>query len=174
MPRLNGGHVIVTARASNFPAALPTLELDALDEKSATQFLLERTRGKRVEAADDATRAQARSRSELGGLALGLEQAGAYIAKLRIPFARYLKLWTENREKALAWSDATLTGSEKTLATTWVTSVERLSPASRRLLDRLAMLAPDPIPELLFDVPVPGEAPDTTRMKRAPASPTIR
>ncbi len=55
MPRLTGGHVIVTARASNFPAALPTLELDALDEMSATQFLIERTRGKRVEAADDET-----------------------------------------------------------------------------------------------------------------------
>ncbi len=159
LARLTGGHVIVTARAANFPAALPTLELDALDEQSATQFLIERTRGKRVEAADDAAQARALA-TELGGLALGLEQAGAYIAKLCIPFARYLKLWTENREKALGWSDATLTGSEKTLATTWVTSVERLSPASRRLLDRLAMLAPDPIPERLFDLPVPGEAPE--------------
>ncbi len=157
MPRLTGGHVIVTARASNFPAALPTLELDALDEKSAKNFLLERTRGKRVEAADDHARA-GEIAQELGGLALGLEQAGAYIAKLCIPLARYLKLWTENREKALGWSDATLTGSEKTLATTWVTSVERLSPASRRLLDRLAMLAPDPIPERLFEIAVPGEA----------------
>ena len=159
MPRLNGGHVIVTARASNFPAALPTLELDALDEKSAKNFLLERTRGKRVEAADDETRASEIAR-ELGGLALGLEQAGAYIAKQRIPFARYLKLWSENREKALAWSDATLTGSKEALAMAWVTSVDRLLPASRRLLDRLAILAPDPIPDSLFDVPVPGEAAD--------------
>ena len=159
MARLNGGHVIVTARASNFPAALPTLELDALGEESATQFLLERTRGKRVEAADDETRASEIAR-ELGGLALGLEQAGAYIAKLCIPFARYLKLWSENREKALAWSDATLTGSEEALAMAWVTSVDRLLPASRRLLDRLAILAPDPIPNSLFDVPVPGEAAD--------------
>ena len=101
MPRLTGGHVIVTARASNFPAALATLELDALDENSATQFLLERTRGKRVEAADDETRAHEIAH-ELGGLALGLEQAGAYVSELRIPFSRYLKLWTENREKALA------------------------------------------------------------------------
>ena len=159
MPRLKGGHVIVTSRASNFPASLPTLELDALDDNSATQFLIERTRGKRVEAADDAVQAAVLAH-ELGGLALGLEQAGAYIAKLRIPFARYLKLWTENREKALAWADATLTGSETTLATTWVTPVERLSPESRRLLDRLAFFAPEPILESLFQVPVPGEAAD--------------
>ena len=32
------------------------------------------------------------------------------------------------------------------------------SPESRRLLDRLAMLAPDPIPDSLLDVAVPGDA----------------
>ena len=36
----------------------------------------------------------------------------------------------------------------------------RLTPESRRLLDRLAMLAPDPIPNSLLDVAVPGEAAD--------------
>ncbi len=97
---------------------------------------------------------------ELGGLALGLEQAGAHIATDRIGFARYLKLWSESREKALAWADATVTGSDRTLATTWATSVARLSPESRRLLDRLAFLAPDPVPDSLLDVAVPGEAPD--------------
>ena len=97
---------------------------------------------------------------ELGGLALGLEQAGAHIATDRIGFARYLKLWSESREKALAWADATVTGSDRTLATTWATSVARLSPESRRLLERLAFLAPDPVPDSLLDVAVPGEAPD--------------
>jgi hypothetical protein len=157
MPRLKGGHVIVTARAANFPGAIRTVELDALDEGAATQFLLDRTAEKRETATDDA--AQARTLAhELGGLALGLEQAGAHIATERIGFARYLKLWNENRDKVLAWSDATLTGSDKTLATTWATSVALLSPDSRRLLDRLAMLAPDPIPNALIDVQVPGEA----------------
>jgi tetratricopeptide (TPR) repeat protein len=51
-----------------------------------------------------------------------------------------------------------VTGSEKTLATVWQTSVARLTPESRRLLDRLAMLAPDPIPDSLLDVAIPGEA----------------
>jgi hypothetical protein len=57
---------------------------------------LERTRDDRAPAGDD--EAQAREIAhELGGLALGLEQAGACIAKQRVSFARYLKLWTENR-----------------------------------------------------------------------------
>ena len=156
LPRLAGGHVIVTARASNFPGSVETLELAALDEAPATQFLLLRTRGKRVEAADDEARAREIAR-ELGGLALGLEQAGAYIARLCVSFPRYLKIWAENRDKFIAWPDAAMTGPQRTLATTWI-SVERLAPDSRRLLDRLALLAPAPIPNALFDVPVPRDA----------------
>src|SRR5208283_5979331 len=168
--RLMGGHVIVTARASNFPESLPTLELDVLDEAPATQFLLERTRGKRVAAADDETLARELAR-ELGGLALGLEQAGAYIAKQRIPFARYLKIWTENREKALAWSDATLTGSERL----------SLRPGSRRSScfrpkaaacstgSRCSRLTRSPIRCSTFRFP--AKRPDLTPMRRAPASP---
>ena len=159
MPRLNGGHVIVTARASNFPAALPTLELDALDEKSATQFLIERTRGKRVEAADDArARTRHRARSSAASRS-GLEQAGAYIAKLCIPFARYLKLWTENREKALGWSDADPDRLGKDarhdLGHLGRAAFARKPPAPRPA--RHAGARPDP--RALFDVPVPGEAP---------------
>ena len=160
MPRLKGGHVVVTARASNFPAGVRKLEVSTLDEDAAAQFLLDRTDADRSKSKDDAALARTLAR-ELGGLALGLEQAGAHIATDRIGFARYLKLWSESREKALAWADATVTGSDRTLATTWATSVARLSPESRRLLDRLAFLAPDPVPDSLLDVAVPGEATDT-------------
>jgi hypothetical protein len=157
MPRLKGGHAIVTARAANFPATIRKLELDTLDAESATQFLLERTADDRQRSKDDEARAHTLAR-ELDGLALGLEQAGAQIATDHIGFARYLKLWNENRELALAWADPTLTGSEKTLATTWVTSVQRLTPESRRMLERLAVLQRSPFPIALLDVAVPGEA----------------
>ena len=161
LPRLKGGHVIVTARAANFPPPIRKFELHALGEDSATQFLLYRTEGDRSKAPDDAELARNLAR-ELGGLALGLEQAGAHIATDRIGFARYLALWTAARDEALRWSDPVVIGSEKTLATVWTTSVARLSPESRRLLDRLAFLAPDPIPNSLLDVAVPGDAPSAT------------
>lgn len=154
LPQFKGGHVIVTARAANFPAGIRKLELHALDEGPATDFLLERTCDDRAKAPDDEPKARELAR-ELGGLAPGLEQAGAQIATDRIGFEAYLKLWNDNRDKALGWSDP-LTNSERTLATTWATSVKRLSPAGRRLLDRLAMLAPDPIPDSLLEVPGPG------------------
>jgi tetratricopeptide (TPR) repeat protein len=160
MPRLKNGHVVVTARASNFPAGFRKLELGVLEENAAAQFLLDRTETDRAKSKDDIALARTLA-GELGGLALGLEQAGAHIATDRIGFARYLKLWGESREKALAWADATVTGSDRTLATTWATSVAQLTEASRRLLDRLAFLAPDPVPDSLLDVAVPGEAPST-------------
>ena len=109
MPRLKGGHVVITARASNFPAGVRKLEVSTLDENAAAQFLLDRTDADRSKSKDDIALARELAR-ELGGLALGLEQAGAHIATDRIGFARYLKLWSESREKALAWADATVTG----------------------------------------------------------------
>jgi tetratricopeptide (TPR) repeat protein len=160
MPRLKGGHVVITARASNFPAGVRKLEVSTLDENAAAQFLLDRTDEDRSKTKDDPVLGRALA-LELGGLALGLEQAGAHIATDRIGFARYLKLWSESRDRLLRWTDETLTGSERNLATTWATSVKRLSPESRRLLERLAFLAPDPVPDSLLDVAVPGEAPDT-------------
>ena len=120
---------------------------------------MERTAEKRETAKGDVVKAGALAR-EVGGLALGLEQAGAHIATERIGFVRYLKLWNDNRDRVLASSYATLTCSEKTLATTWATSVARLTLESLRLLDGLAMLAPDPVPSTLFGIPVPGEAAD--------------
>ncbi len=160
LPRLKDGHVIVTARAANFPPAIRKLALPALGEHAATQFLLDRTSEDRSRAPNDAALARTLA-GELGGLALGLEQAGAHIAVEHIGFADYLALWNAAREAALAWSDPVVTGSEKTLATVWTTSVARLTPESRRLLDRLAYLAPDPIPNSLLDVEVPGEAAGT-------------
>jgi tetratricopeptide (TPR) repeat protein len=159
MPRLKGGHVVVTARASNFPAFVRKLEISTLDENAAAQFLLDRTDADRSKSKDDTALALTLAR-ELGGLALGLEQAGAQIATDHIGVARYMKLWSEGRDKALAWADATVTGSDRTLATTWATSVAQLSPESRQLLERLAFLAPDPVPDSLLDVAVPGEAGD--------------
>ena len=129
MARLKGGHVIVTARAANFPASIRKLALDALDEGAATEFLLERTRDNRAPAPDDADRARELAH-ELGGLALGLEQAGAYIARQRIGFARYLMLWREKRDSFLNWFDKSQTSYDHDvgLAATWAASIEKRLP----------------------------------------------
>ena len=160
-PKLSGGRVLITGRNTNYSAAVATLPLDVLDIGDATAFLLERTQGLRAETPDDNSLAQELA-EKLGRLALGLEQAGAYIATQRIDIARYLKLWQENRAKVLHWFDRNLMAYDHDvgLAATWATSVEQLTPAGRRLLERLAFLAPEPVPEGLLDVPAPGDGAD--------------
>jgi tetratricopeptide (TPR) repeat protein len=161
LARLRGGQVIITGRIANFSAAVRKLELGVLDSGAASAFLLERTQDDRDRLANDAALARDLAK-ELGGLALGLEQAGAYIAAERIGFARYLALWREKREIALNWFDKDLMSynHDVGLATTWVTSVERLTPEGRRLLERLAYFAPEPIPDALLDIAIPGETVD--------------
>ena len=144
LPRLKGGHVIVTARATNFSAGFRKLELDVLSEDAATQFLLERT-----EATAARLKTMRRWREHWRGNSAvsrsGLEQAGAHIGTDDWLCALSEALGRA-RDKALAWADAMVTGSERTLATVWTASVEGLSPESRRLFDRLAFVALDPIP----------------------------
>jgi Tetratricopeptide repeat/NB-ARC domain len=161
MARLKGGHLIVTARASNFPGSLRKLELGVLDEGAGTAFLMERTADDRDKTPNDEETARELAR-ELDGLALGLEQAGAYIARQHIGFALYLTLWREKRERVLKWFDgATMSYDHDVgLAMTWATSVEKLTPESSRLLDRLAFFAPDPVPDSLLEVAAPGETED--------------
>jgi hypothetical protein len=92
---------------------------------------------------------------ELGRLALALEQAAATIDKLRCGFRRYLEIWQSNREKVVGWARPEITGYHHAVAATWQTSVDQLSEAGRRLLERLAFLALDPVPMFLLDMAVP-------------------
>ncbi len=154
---LTGGRVLITSRLANFAGHFDPLQLDVLGIDDAVAFLLERTDKRRRRTPDDAETARLLA-DDLGGLALALEQAGAYVAKLGIAFARYRELWRENWDKVAGWSDEGLTNYPRAVAVTWQTSVDQLAPAGRRLLERLAWFAPEPIPEFLLDVPVPDVA----------------
>jgi tetratricopeptide (TPR) repeat protein len=157
--KLSGGKVIITGRLTAYPAAVKKLELGVLPLDAAAAFLLERTASDRMAAPDDEAESRELTK-ELGGLALGLEQAGAYISAERTSFANYLKLWQENREKVISWFDRDLMsyGHDSGLAATWATSVERLTPEARQLLERLAFLAPEPIPDTLLEAKVAEQA----------------
>ena len=125
------------------------LELDVLARADAVAFLLERTPHRR-KATDDAVQAAAIAR-ELDGLALALEQAGAYIDKQRLSFAEYLQRWEAKRPEVLRWHDQRLMQYPASVAVTWETTFAQLTEPERRLLEVLAWLAPEPIPLFLFD-----------------------
>jgi tetratricopeptide (TPR) repeat protein len=155
MPKLFGGRLLITGRLTSTSAAVSTLTLDVLTIEDATDFLLERTEGGRIETPQDRSLAQELAK-ELGGLALGLEQAGAYIRENSISFADYLQSWHAKADEVWSWFDQDFMTHHHSLATTWATSVEKLTPAGRRLLELCAFLAPEPIPETLLNVAVPG------------------
>jgi tetratricopeptide (TPR) repeat protein len=153
--RLTGGQVLVTSRLAQFAGHFDPLELDVLDIEDAVAFLLERTDRGRQKMPNDAATVR-KLASDLGRLAIALEQAGAHIEKLGISFARYRELWRDNWDKVAGWSDETITKYPRAVAVTWRTSVDQVTERGRRLLSRLAWFAPEPIPVSLLEMPIPG------------------
>ena len=163
--RLQGGHVVLTSRlAAGFARGVERLDLDVLTLDDAAAFLLEATDTSRPKAPDDVTQARALA-ADLGQLALALEMAAATIEARGLGFVAYRALWQGNRARVVGWADKKITGYHHAVAETWRTSVDQLTEVGRHLLERLAFLAPDPVPEFLLDVAVPGAA-----MEDAPAA----
>ncbi len=156
LPRLRGGHVLITGRISNFPAGIGKLDLDELDIDDSAAFLMARTNAGRRRADDDDARARDLA-NELGGLPLGLEQAAAFVDIQRIGFGDYLALWRERRAEVLVWFDKDIMGYNRDvgLAATWKVSVDRLTRDGRCLLERLAFFDEAPIPETFVNVAIP-------------------
>ncbi|MEY4806680.1 MAG: hypothetical protein RLZZ206_1069, partial [Cyanobacteriota bacterium] len=155
LPQISGGQVLITTRLSKWSAAVQRLPLEMLSTEAAAAFLLERTAGNRREEPGDPAMARELAQ-DLDGLALALEQAGAYIDERGISFSSYRKDWQERREKVLSWFDPQLMQYPGSVATTWLTSFQQLSAGAQTLLRRLAWLSPEPIPDSLLDVAVPA------------------
>src|SRR5271166_4900942 len=149
LPQLQGGEVIITSRVADWSTAVHPVELDVLAEEDAAAFLLERTELRRKKILTD-SEAAAVAR-DLGGLALALEQGGAYVAKIRVSLSEYRRRWESRKEEVLAWHDEMLMKYPKSVATTWQTTIEELSQSERKLLNILAWLAPEPIPLSLLE-----------------------
>jgi uncharacterized protein (DUF2267 family) len=150
LPQLQGGHVLVTSRMSNWSEGVEPLELDVLTADDSVAFLLERTNGRRRAAATDEAAARVLA-NELGGLPLALEQAGAFVAKLRVSLAEYLRRWREREAKVREWHDEKLMKYPRSVAVTWDATFEQLEASARALLRLLSWLAPEPVPRALLE-----------------------
>ena len=155
--RLAGGHVLMTSRLTQFPRGVERLDLDVLSLDDAMSFLLEATETGRHQTQGDAAEARALAEA-LGRLALALEMAAATIEARGWSFTKYQEIWQGNRARVVGWARPEITGYHHAVAETWQASVDQLTPGARDLLQRLAFLAPEPVPESLLDVPVPGAA----------------
>lgn len=151
LAKLHGGQVLITSRLQKWGNEVETLELDVLDQTDAANLLLERTskaqnpRRSRIEREDDAETARVLA-GDLDGLALALEQAGAYICQCRIGLADYLALWRSHLPEVQAAFDPRIMKYPRSVAATWRTTLDQLSPPEVALLNLLAWFAPEPIP----------------------------
>lgn len=136
------------------------LTIEAMGTEEGVLFLWRRS--KRPRGEQDATKVDTapldihkvacQMVEELGGHALALDQAGAYIQETSVSFAGYLKLYEQNRRTLLGQYGA-LDVEHITVATTFKTSFTRareLSPMAEDILHFCAFLQPDAIPEELF------------------------
>lgn len=150
LPRFKSGCVVITTRLTDWSAGVEPLDLDVLAEESAIEFLLDRTARTRRKLASDREDA-ALLVKHLDGLALALEQAGAFIAKQRISFADYAKRWKEGQERVRTWVDERLMKYPRSVAATWDTTMREIGEGAQTLLRILAWLAPDPLPRLVLE-----------------------
>ncbi|MBL3588709.1 MAG: hypothetical protein JMN24_02815 [gamma proteobacterium endosymbiont of Lamellibrachia anaximandri] len=153
-PGLQNGHLLITSRRTEWDDSVRTLPLDTLKETDAVAFLLDKTEKLRSKTDADEKTALTLAQT-LGGLALALEQAGAFINRKRISIPAYLERWQQQEAKLREWHDARTMHYPKSLAVTWETSFEQISPAARALLNLFCWFAPDPMPrepiEAAFD-----------------------
>lgn len=150
LARFHSGHVLVTSRLREWSGAIEALELDVLGEDDSVAFLLERTKEHRRPTPLDQADARTLAR-EFDGLALALEQAGAFISKLSNSLGECLQRWRSREKKVREWYDERLMQYPRSVAVTWDATFDQLDPAARALLRLLCWLAPEPIPRALLE-----------------------
>ncbi len=150
MAQLQGGHVVLTSRLSEWSGSVEPLELDVLAKEDAAAFLLERTERARRRRRTDAADARELA-AELDGLALALEQAGAYIVQRKLSLADYRSKWHDQESGVKEWHDDRVMKYPRSVAVTWQTTIEQLGPGEVALLGLLAWMAPEPLPLFVLE-----------------------
>jgi class 3 adenylate cyclase/tetratricopeptide (TPR) repeat protein len=147
LPRIGGGHVLITSRWQEWEGTAEALELAVLPEPEAVALLL-------GEGAADAAQhaAAAELAQELGRLPLALAQARAFMRARKVGIAGYRQQLAAARPKVLAWRPANA-GYPLAMAQAWQASLDHAAhdcPAAGELLPLLAFLGPDAIPRDLL------------------------
>jgi hypothetical protein len=143
------GHILITSRIAAWGGSIHAVGLHQLSEEAAVSYLLERTVESRRPLASDEADARLVAR-DLGCLALALEQAAAYIQARTISFAEYLTRWRANNAGLIEFHDELTMEYSRSVFVTLKTTIDQLSADGVKLLNMLAWLAPDPVPQWLI------------------------
>jgi tetratricopeptide (TPR) repeat protein len=156
-PRKNG-HVLLTTRAQATGAVARGVEIQEMGTEEGALFLLRRakyiTENAPLDVASETDQAKASEiATQLGGLPLALDQAGAYIEETESGLLAYLELYRHHAPELLRRRGMMTFDYPKSVATTWALSfenIEKANPAAAELLRFCAFLHPNAIPEEVF------------------------
>jgi tetratricopeptide (TPR) repeat protein len=156
IPRDTPGHILLTTRAQATSAVAERVEIQEMEAAEGALFLLRRAgiipRDAPLSAAVEGDRQLAEQISrELGGLALALDQAGAFIEEAPSSLAEYLDFYRSERSKLLAERGGL--GDHPSVSVTFSLAFKKVAEASAAAADLVrlcAFLAPDAIPEEIF------------------------
>ncbi|MFM9581058.1 FxSxx-COOH system tetratricopeptide repeat protein [Streptomyces caniscabiei] len=143
-PTGGGGHILVTSRNQAWAQQGASLPVDVFLRQESVEHLSLRAPGLSAEEADRVAEA-------VGDLPLAVEQAAAWLAETATPVEEYLSELAEQTTHVLDLNQPT--DYPTTVAATWNISIARLqerSPASVRLLQLCAFMAPEPISSRLL------------------------
>ncbi len=154
LPDATTGHIILTTRARATGNIARKIELPTMSQPEGALLLLRRAKLIAPDASLESVSAEDRAIAEaivteLGGLPLAIDQAGAYIEETGESLAGYLTLYREQRKDLLARRGG-IHADHVAVATTWdlaFKQIESTNPAAIDLMKLCAFLAPDAIAE---------------------------
>lgn len=154
LPLRGKGHTVLTTRMHFTGTLAHSIDLDVMDADEGMLFLLRRAKLIIQNAPADPEAAyymNARELTELlGGLPLALDQAGGYIEETGCSVGEYLEIYKGEGIALLGERGMFANGHPKAVVSTLFLSFEKLqdvSPPAAMLLQLLAFLHPDAIPE---------------------------
>ncbi|HLX59132.1 MAG TPA: tetratricopeptide repeat protein [Ktedonobacteraceae bacterium] len=152
------GHLLLTTRAQATGKLAQTLPVEKMELSEGMQLVLRRAKLLAPEESLDNVSSIMRKTaqqlvSELDGLPLALDHAGAYMEDTGTSLSEYLELYRRYHLALLKQQSSIASDYPYSVASTWALSfsqVEQQSQAAADLLRLCAYLHPDAIPELIL------------------------
>lgn len=164
LPATRSGAILLTTRRQALGTLAQGLDLTPMEQEEGMAFLLRRAKVFGPEVSREQLQHFAEQRpvqyaaaaelvTELGGLPLALDQAGAYLEEMRCGLSAYLELFRSHRAALLQQRGSEASDHPASVSTTFTLAIKAIvhrHPAVLDLLQVCALLQPDAIPEEFF------------------------
>ena len=155
LPAFGTGDVLLTTRLQALGTIAQGIEVEKMGMDEGMMLLLRRAKILAPDEMLDQFHSESREQatlifSELDGLPLALDQAGAYIEETNCELSQYLKLYGTRRKDLLLRRGKSPINHPEPVSGTWSLSfqqVEQENPAAANLLRLFTFLSPEAIPE---------------------------